>query len=238
MYKSILALAFLLSLSSSMFGQVKEYELNFLKDVLGVSRTTPIVSAVKLKLPEDSPLKVFVATNTEVKVRDNFLAWIAAWNQEDGKKYGAIEIVPEASQATVIIARYAFPPASQAIRNEESSSINEPLEIDPATRKPVSPAAASRTPLTSKFSVPIYSYIILNNVDGLKIIRSGADSVIVTSPIAYTSVTQDSSTSTTRVNEKVNAGELTMKGRKDSKAPGDKLRDEFFKMMKTRGQQK
>jgi hypothetical protein len=238
MFKTILALALLFGFSVTGFGQDKEHELRYLRSILGVSRETPIIKAGSLKLPEVSPLKVFIATNTEVKVRDKLVEWIDKWNAEDGKKYGAIEVVEQVSQATVILARYVFP-APEQVRDEApaSGSSNEPYEIDPITRKPVSNTVATRTPLTSKFRLPVYSYVILNADDGLKIIRSMADSVFVSSSIAYTSVTPDSASSSSRIGDKLNGGEFP-KGQKDSKAPGDKLRDEFFKMMKARSGKK
>lgn len=238
MRKSILTIAFVLGLSGTSFGQYKDYQLRLLKAIIGAPQETQMVKAESLKLPEDAPLKVYIATNTETKTRQNFIEWIDQWNQEDGKKYGAIEVVDNWRQASVILARYALQDPSP-VRDEglAASSANEPNEIDPATRKPVDNSVLTQKPLTSKFRVMIYEYVLLNSQDGLKIIRSLIDSVILKSTIAYTSVTPDSSSSTNRINERLNAGDLP-KGQKDSKAPGDKFRDEFFKMIKARSAKK
>lgn len=238
MRRSILTVAFLLSLSGTSFGQFKDYQLKLLKAIIGVPQETRITEARSLKLPADVPLKVYIKMNTETKTRQSFIEWIDRWNQEDGKKYGTIEVVNDLSQASVILARYpTVDPLPVRDEGLAASSANEPNEIDPATRKPVDNSPLTQKPLTSKFRVLIFEYVILKSDDGLKVIRALEDSVIVKSTIAYTSVTPDSSSSTTRINEILNAGDLP-KGEKDSKAPGDKFRDEFFKMIKARSAKK
>ncbi|MBV9959468.1 MAG: hypothetical protein JO360_13670 [Acidobacteria bacterium] len=231
MRKLFLLLAFLFALYGTGYGQYKENELKLLRGILGIRLDTPIAKAESLKLPEDAPLKVFITTNNERQTRTDFIKWIDAWNQADGKKYGTIEVVDDRKQATVILARYGYPNPVQ-LREEDGGGAST-YDIDPATRKPVDNSVFARKPLVARFRLPIYAYVMLNSPDGLKIIRTFTDSVILTSSIAYTSVTPDSSSSTSRVLEPLNTGDMP-KGQKDAKVPGDKFRDEFFKMMKAR----
>ncbi len=234
MRKSLLTIAFLLGLSGTSFGQFKDYQLRLLKAIIGVPRETRVTEASSLKLPADVPIKVYIKMNTEAKTRQNFIEWIDKWNQADGKKYGAIEVVDDLSQASVILARYAVPDP-MPVRDEglSTSSANEPYEIDPVTRKPANTSVLSERPLTSKFRVLIFEYVILKSDDGLKVIRTLSDNAILTAPIRYMSGTPEAISTTPKVYETVNAGDLP-KGQKDSKAPGDKFRDEFFKMIKAR----
>ncbi len=235
MFRFIVSLTLALTLlSPALDWENKESEFKHLRMLLRVPLDTPVTVVDSLKLPDATPLKVFINTGKEVEVSRYFVEWIDKWNNEDGKKYGAIEIVPEMAQADVLLVRYAMP-SPRLVIEEGAGGVSASSEVDPATRQPVN---TPNMPSAAKFIVPIYSYVILKTQDGVKIVRRIEDKGTVSSSTRYATLRESPSEELARISKRVADGELIVKGQKDSKAPGDKLRDEFFKLMKTRSGKK
>jgi hypothetical protein len=229
MFRFIVSLTLALTLlSPALDWRNKEFEFKYLRSMLKVSDDTPVTVVDSLKLPDATPLKAFNVTSNEVVVSRHFAEWIDNWNNGDGKKYGVIEIVPEMSQADVLLVRYALPFA-EIERDETAGGISATPAIDPATRQPVN---TPNMTTTVKFIATIYSYVILKAPEGIKILRRIEDKGTASSSLRYATLRESSSDESMRIGQKIANGELIVKGRKDSKVPGDKLRDEFFKMIK------
>ena len=89
---------------------------------------------------------------------------MAEWNKKDGKKYGLVSLVPEISQANVILARYTL---RYKITTETDTRVVSGVAIDSTTGQTVT----RPVPRTSPYSVvPVYAYVISRNSDDLGII--------------------------------------------------------------------
>jgi len=201
-----------------------------LREVLNVPINTSIELSESQALPNLTPLKVYIAVGNDLKVRDNFIAWINEWNKEESSRYGSIDIVQEFKQADVALVRFIVPSVT-VFNGTESAGIPANSEIDPATRQRV---YTTTLPQEYYTSMPVLSYIIMREANQLKIIWSHSDESVVKA--AQLSARPDEShirAVETSVKEAME-GRRDSKGKKDSKKAGDKLRDNFFKLMKAR----
>ncbi len=234
MPRLILLLIFLLITFNQSFGQEKEQELFLLRGMLGLSQDTRIDLKASGSLPTSNPLKVYLTTNTETQVRNNFLEWFRAWNEGEGQKYGLIEVVADFASADIALVRFTEPTVKIAdtIVTEQAAT-----EIDPTTRRPVN---TPNMPLNVKYIVDVFSYIIIKEGGGPKALRRSIDSVNINSYLrsSFKESMQDRARVERVVTKAVNEGTIDSKSRKDSKAAGDRLRDDFFKLLKARDKQK
>lgn len=232
MRKLILIFMCLLCTCHASFGQEKEKELFLLRGMLSVPRDTSINLKASGSIPTNNPLKVFLTTNTEVKVRNSFLDWFRAWNEGEGLKYGLIEVVADFATADIALVRITDPVARPI---EAHSTYQTSSEIDPATRKPVT---EPRYSTATKFVVDVNSYIITRENGELKAVYRHADSAIIGSSFrSGAGMMEDLTRMQPQMIKAVNEGTINSKARKDSKLAGDRLRDEFFKLLKARAKQ-
>ncbi len=87
------------------------------REMLKLEPSIPVSMAESSKLPNKNPLKLYVVSEVEL-VADRLAMWAASWNNEEGVKYGRIEIVDNLEQADVslvvfwgsdeTVARFAF----------------------------------------------------------------------------------------------------------------------------------
>jgi hypothetical protein len=101
----LLSLAFLMTCSSAS-GQSINAELMELRELLEIPASTSIIPSTSA-LPDISPLKVYIATGQDMKVHNSFVKRIGKWNQKNGVRYEALEIVQNLSEADVILAWYS-----------------------------------------------------------------------------------------------------------------------------------
>lgn len=97
--------AILFLVFSFAYAQTTDEEFTILRDHLNLPASTPIKFTRSSALTSDFPIKTYIATGLDKDVHKNFVRWIEEWNAKDGKEYGSIEIVPELSQADVILTR-------------------------------------------------------------------------------------------------------------------------------------
>lgn len=155
--------AFLLMCSSST-GQTMNEELSRLRAHLGVPADTSIQLANSSALPDKNPLKVYVATGLDIKVRDKFAEWIEKWNKEEAKNLGSLEQVSDIAQADIILSRYTL---QEQVSTQTASSVGPATVYDPATKSTVT------TPVARTYSynlVPVYLYLIARKAEGLDIL--------------------------------------------------------------------
>ena len=82
--------------------QTMNEEIEQLREQLGVSASVSITMANLPDLPKSDPLKVYIAAGFDMDVRERTVERINDWNKKDAKKYGALKVVIEISQADVI----------------------------------------------------------------------------------------------------------------------------------------
>jgi hypothetical protein len=160
----IITITILLLLCASAVGQTMNEELSRLREHLGVPEDTPIKLATSSTIPDKTPLKIYVATGLDIKVRDKFAEWIEKWNKEDAKKLGGLEQVSDITQADVILSRYTL---QEQVSTRTASSVVPATVYDPSTNRTVT------RPVTRTYSynlVPVYLYVIARKDDGLDIL--------------------------------------------------------------------
>jgi len=83
-----------------------EAELERLRRFLSLPAGARLSVAPATTLPPGSPLRVFLATGLDVRVRENLSRWIEEWNRKDAAKHGRpLALVTELAQAQVVLAR-------------------------------------------------------------------------------------------------------------------------------------
>src|SRR5262245_23022279 len=86
-------------------GQTATEENARLREHLNIGPDVPIHLG-RATLPPQTPLKVFIATGLDLGVQKNFQKWLEDWNKKNGRKFGQVDVVPDVTQADVILARY------------------------------------------------------------------------------------------------------------------------------------
>lgn len=163
---TLFILTFLLGVPA--VAQTTKEEFARLRQHLAVSEEIPITLAESSSLPDDRPLKLYIATGLDMAVHANFTKWIDEWNRKDGKKYGAIEVVSELSQADVILARYTLRD-KLTDRTETYSSTVPGTVYDPRSGSTVT-RPVPRTYSSSYSVVPVYAYVIGREAGALRIL--------------------------------------------------------------------
>jgi hypothetical protein len=205
-----LAFILLIALSGFAAGQKKNQEND--PDLQQLMREAKAKSITRSKSgihKAEHPLKVYAFTPAqENDIGVDFQTWLAAWNKADGGTYGQLEEAADASQADIILARFASP--LKLARESLSSDVNSTVQpsVDPVSHAPM-----PITRVSSVYSVAkVYSYIIAREPDGLKILWSSEDSV--------------------RVAGAHEGNYVDLSDSKDSKRINAKLRDKFFGMIR------
>lgn len=120
-------------------------ELRALREFLNLPETTTIGISTA-SLPNEMPLKVYVATGKDAALQKVILKRIDDWNKKNGAKFGSLEVVTDLSEAQVILAWYA-------------------VRIPSMTRPPFQTQMALGPPER------IHSYLLLRTADGLEILN-------------------------------------------------------------------
>ncbi len=172
MRKLFFLMSVLLLCSSAMLAQSATEEIKQLREHLGVSEQTKIKPATNLILQtSDKPLKVYLATGLDMKVRDNFVRWMEKWNKSgDAKKYGLLEVVSDISQADIVLARYTL---NEKSRTETASRPSVGTVYDPATSSVIS-RPTQRT--YSYSTVPVFAYVLRRNETDFEVLSRYSES--------------------------------------------------------------
>lgn len=128
-------------------GQSLDAEMTKLREFLKLPAETQIVPSTA-NLPNITPLKVFVATGQDKELNKVFVRRISEWNRKNGAKHGVVDVVPDISEAQIVLAWYSIP-------------------IEKVTHPP------DDTPAEYRFCCPErgYSYLILRSSAGLEILK-------------------------------------------------------------------
>lgn len=179
-----------------------------------------VIDAKSNALPAATPLKVFLLAPEQDEVAQGFRQWVGEWNLMDGKLYGRVEFVTEATQADVILARFLAPFKTKKYgepHGEELWTVMGSSRTRPGTPMPPEGVDALPRPAAVTYVSNVYAYIAVREGKMLKLLWRGKDTVRVKGG--------------TRDSAYVPADP---KGEKDSRAPGDRLRDQFFRLLKAR----
>ncbi|GEM_PF-2830299 len=158
--------------SVTSLGQTPIEEIEQLKEFLGVIEQTKIKPAMNLVLQRsDKPLKIYIATGLDMKVRDNFTRWIEKWNKSgDATKYGFLEIVSDMPDADIVLARYTL---NENARTGTASRPSVGTVYDPATNTVMS----RPTQQTYSYStVPVFAYVLRRTDKDFEILSRYNDS--------------------------------------------------------------
>jgi hypothetical protein len=148
--------------------QTANEEIDRLREHLSVPADVSIELADSSALPSARPLKVYLALGLDVGVRGNLVKWIDDWNRKDGRNKGAIEIVPELSEADLILARYTV--LDRITDRTETYSATVPGTVyDPGSNKVIT-RPVPHTYSDSYSVVPVFAYIIAREPKGLRIL--------------------------------------------------------------------
>src|SRR5262245_25682460 len=82
-----------------------EAELERLHRFLGLPASTRPSVAPAPVLPNARPLRVYLATGLDVRVRENLIRWMEEWNRKEGDKLGRLLAVEDMARAQVVLAR-------------------------------------------------------------------------------------------------------------------------------------
>jgi hypothetical protein len=212
-----LTLILLLTLCGSAAAQKSEDSKN-LKLLASRAGVKSVVEAQAGPMPAAAPLKVFLIAPSQSDVRDSFKKSVEEWNRTEAEKYGRVELAFDATSADVILARlytpfkrkqHAPPPG------EELWTLRGEADARGRPRNPASQTASQKPAPTGDYSAKVYSYIVAREAGGLRLLWRADDK-------AYAS--------------REEFGLASPMGLKDSESAGDNLRDQFFKMLKARGE--
>lgn len=131
-------------------GQTVDRELAALRDHLTLPDTTNLAPADALALPDGNPLRVHLATGLDLKARENIERWIGEWNAKDGKRQGALEVLPASAGAQIVLARYT-------VRDKVRTRTVSGSDLFPTA------PGARRSGFRARFTyelVPVYAYVI------------------------------------------------------------------------------
>jgi hypothetical protein len=207
-----ISLLFFLTLSIVAVGQQREQEdayyrrtLLFESGATAITDSKPVISVNK------AALKVFILVPEQADLQTNFANWLAEWNKSEGVKFGQVEIVPDASQADIILARFVSPEIKEKPTGVNGISQSDMANFPGSTK----PLPISKLPAPVHYSAKVYFYIVARQTDGLKVLLRWTDSLQIVG------------------GDKLGDGSYkNLKTAKDSKRAGDKLRDRFFEMMR------
>jgi hypothetical protein len=218
-----LTLILLLALCGSAAAQKgREEESQYLRNLSYRVGAKSVAEAKSGTLPAAAPLKVFVLAPSQYDLCYRFEEWVEAWNRTEGEKHGRVEVVREPAQADVILARFLTPFKTKKYNEPRGEELWTVTGSGGRVGTPLPPPGvpAQAPPAHVSHSAKVYAYVAAREADGLKLLWRGTDTVRVRG---------------TRPSDASELGNL--KGEKDSKAAGDKLRDQFFKLLKARAGQ-
>ena len=72
------------------------------REILGLAPSTPVWRADTDKLPPANPLKIYTWFQ-QPELGKRFRKWVERWNDEQGKKYGRIELVDQMAQSDMSV---------------------------------------------------------------------------------------------------------------------------------------
>ncbi len=165
MLKIIITSTVMFLLSFTATGQTSNTKL---RDHLNLPLSTAIIQPDTSNLPAGTTFKVYIATGKHKKTFKRFAKWMDQWNQQEGLKYGKLEIVSALSDADVILARFnirEFIPRSKTT-----------ISVGPV-HDPLSDRNAASPKISTRQYMPIaqYSYLLTRTPDALIIIYDNVD---------------------------------------------------------------
>lgn len=76
-----------------------------MREALELPPSIPVVLAETEKLAVKDPLKIYLAIE-QPNVKKRFVEWVGRWNENDGEKFGRLEIVSDLAQSDVSLVVY------------------------------------------------------------------------------------------------------------------------------------
>ncbi len=143
-------------------------EIERLKAHLGISADATITLAAIPALPSGNPLRVYINTGLDTRVRDKFIEGVTKWNAKDGKKYGRIALVGNPKDTQILLVRYI---ARDNV--SEESGVGSQLRFESDGKGNV---VSRNVPVTyTEKTAPVYSYILATTSEGVEIVHRFLD---------------------------------------------------------------
>lgn len=156
----ILALAILLSATSSVFAQMDDEEVFNLRKHLKISAKDVVRQNKNAKLTDSNSLKVFLAIKRNGNEAKYFEKWVEDWNEEEAPSFGKLEIVKDAAQADVVLSQFVST-QSKLVKDMSIGIGNVPPRGQLKSKVRVTKEVDFQ-----QLKLPVYSYLIKreNNV--------------------------------------------------------------------------
>ncbi len=163
MRKFAIAFVALALLSITVTAQSNE-ELVRLRERLNIPASTAIVSSGSTKLPAGDTLRVYLVTGKDGKANKHLAKWIDKWNQNEGQRFGKLQIVSDFSQADVIMAR-------DVVRGDVSVQHRTTIGIWPE-RNPDTDRISTKPRIYTRPYIhrSLYSYLIVRTPEALAVV--------------------------------------------------------------------
>ena len=199
-------------------------ELAIIRSLLGVPQNTPITSTSSAAVPNDTPLKVYFdvsgdAPERDKKVKDRMVQWLSELTVGDKDKRIRFEIVSDPGDARLSLIHFTdFP----------TEVLDPGGDADRGDSRMGQTGVASFSS-TVKMSMMVHTYIIVKEVNLLKIIYRRKVPVSTWSTIVAGAQLTNAVTARMRkeIDKEVEKRALKSNAEKDAKRPDLKLRDEF-----------
>lgn len=165
----ILAVTAIFWLSGQTVGQKNNDEILRLRPYLPVSATTPITTAKSSALVAVRPLKIYMNTAGDPSAWDEVIKLIQ--DKKVTNRFGPIELVADASDANLFLIHYE-------LTEKRRQEVAHTLTMDPGTSSRIYNGGKS----DSRISTVVCGYILFRTSEGLEILRSYRDKVMVGEP--------------------------------------------------------
>jgi hypothetical protein len=162
-------------------------------------------------LPTEGPLKVYVIASGQERMRADFAERLEEWNRAEGDRYGRLELVEDAAQADIILARFVGGLKTVRDESQQGMSPTNDVLVDPVSHRLIPLAKA---PPHEHSTAKAFCYVAAREGYSLKVLWRGRDTV--------------------RVHDGKEGRYWELMVSSDSKSAGDRLRGKFFEMLRAR----
>ena len=168
MRRFVISVASLAVMSVTVSGQPGD-ELARLREGINAPASTVIVSSRAAQLPAVNTLKVYLVIGKDGKADGRIARWIDKWNQNEGQRFGRLQVVSDLSQADVVMARHV-------VRGDVSVQRRTSIGVVPARNPGTDRISAGPTVASGQYlHRPLYSYLLVRTPDALAIVYRHID---------------------------------------------------------------
>ena len=172
MKQSMFGLLLLFSAVQWGFGQLTDQEIGHLRKQVKISNGQVIRIDQGASFPSGDTLKIFLLVKRSGSEAKSFVKWIEAWNREEGKRYGRLEMVDDPQQADVVLTQFV----SASLKPSDTGSVsvgNIPREGQLKSKVTIATRHES-----DALVLPVYSYLLKRERDVWTIVFSEVETAL------------------------------------------------------------